>query len=241
LLYQFTRNQRHKTWPDKTDRDVVEKILRSDYIKHKLEINTEKTAVAKKSIVQNGNDLDFIRKLAKRNCFELSINGNKVYFGPHKESQTPIVTLDYGKSLLSFNPELNIANQVSEVEVRGWDVIAKREIIGKAKSEGSKDCKNGGEIMEKLYGHVEMVVTDKPVKSQQEADALAKSIFKEKANEFIRGNAESIGIPDIRAGTPIMLKGVGKLFSRKYFIERSTHTINSSGYKTTFNVKGCTK
>ena len=58
-----------------------------------------------------------------------------------------------------------------------------------------------------------------------------------KHEEVLKGSGESIGIPDILAGTNIELKGLGKQFSSTYYIDQTNHSISSSGYKTTFNVK----
>lgn len=238
LFYQFTRNQDNKTWKDKKDSEVVSEIVNSSNVKHKLNPKITDTKVSLSKIVQNGEtDYAFIKKLADRNFFELSIKRTDMYFGPPQQNKTPIMTLEYGKSLLSFSSEVNIANQVSEVTVRGWDPKNKKEIVGKAKSAG-KAGQSAGKTMEKLYGSVELRVTHMPVQNQQEADTLARAILSNRSSSFVTGNAESIGIPIIRAGATINLKKLGKDRSRDYFIEKSTHTINTSGYKTTFAVRG---
>lgn len=239
LFYQYTRASKNKTWKNKRDSEVVEEIMKSGPVKNKLTPHIERTDVVFPETVQNGEtDYAFIKKLAERNFFQFSIKEKDVYFGSPEKNKTPIITLEYGRSLLSFNPELNTANQVSQVIVRGWNPIAKKEIVGKSKSAKGGEGQSGGEMMAKIYGTVEQRVTDKTVSSQQDADNLANSIFNKLSVGLVRGSAECIGIPEIRAGAIIILKGLGKKFSQKYFIERSTHSVSSSGYKTTFNVRG---
>jgi hypothetical protein len=238
LSHQFTRLCKHKTWKNKRDSEVVEEIVRSDRIKYKLKADIKKTEVVLTEIVQDGEtDYTFIRKLADRNFFEFFVRERNLYFGPSKRSEDPI-TLEYRKSLLRFSPELNIANQVSEVIVRGWNPKTKQEIVGKASSVEQKEGKAGGDIMKKLYGKVEHIVTDRPVYSQPEADVIARSMFNRLSVGVVRGSAESIGMPEVKAGDDIVLSGLGQKFSQKYFIERTTHSINSSGYTTTFSVRG---
>jgi phage protein D len=53
----------------------------------------------------------------------------------------------------------------------------------------------------------------------------------------VQGSGESIGLPEIRANTLIELTGMGKPFNKKYYVEQSTHTISTSGYRTTFKIK----
>jgi hypothetical protein len=79
-----------------------------------------------------------------------------------------------------------------------------------------------------------------PVFSKQEADRWAQAILKKRAEQFVQGSGESIGLPEIRADENIKLEGLGTPFSKVYYIEQSTHTINSSGYRTTFKVKDTT-
>jgi phage protein D len=239
LFYQFTRMRKNKTWKDKKDSEVVEEILKSDQVKHKLTYKIEATQSIYPEIVQDGEtDYAFLKKLAERNFFELLVDKKNIYFGPPKKNVQPITTLQYGKSLLSFSSELNMANQVSEVSVRGWDPNAKKEIVGKAKSMSASEGKSGGEMVTKLYGKVEQRITDRPVYSQQEADTLARALFNKLSVGLVRGNAECIGIPEIRAGGIIILKGLGQKLSQKYFIEKSSHNISGSGYRTTFSVRG---
>ncbi len=238
LFYQLTRNRNNKTWLSKRDSEVVEEIIKGDKVKQKLTPHIERTDVTLDTIVQNGEtDYAFIKKLAERNFFEFSIKEKNVYFGPPQKNTNSVITLEYGKSLLSFTPELNTSNQVSEVTVKGWDPNTKKEITGKAKQQ-SGGGQSGGETMAKLYGTVEQTVTDQPVYNQQQADILAQSLFNKLSVGLVQGTAECIGIPEIRAGTCVTLQGLGKKFSQKYFVERTTHTIDGSGYKTSLSVRG---
>lgn len=92
--------------------------------------------------------------------------------------------------------------------------------------------------MQNLYGTVEKTITDQPVFSQQQADALAQSLFNKLSVGLVTGTAECIGLPEIRAGTCVLLQGLGKKFSQKYFVDRTTHTIDESGYKTSITLRG---
>ena len=57
---------------------------------------------------------------------------------------------------------------------------------------------------------------------------------------FVQGSGESIGLPELRADTNIELLGLGRELSKTYYVEQTTHTINTSGYRTTFRVKDTT-
>ena len=90
-------------------------------------------------------------------------------------------------------------------------------------------CRDGAELKVRV-----------PVFSQSQADQMAKAILKKRAETFVTGGGESIGLPEIKANTNIELRGLGKLFSRTYYVQQATHTISTGGYRTTFKVKDTT-
>jgi phage protein D len=155
-----------------------------------------------------------------------------------------VVTLEWGKGLLSFSPEINISQQITSVEVRGWDVNAKKEIVGIAgkgkEPRRDADRRSGGEVMQSVCREQTELKVRVPVFSQQEADRWAEAILKKRSELFVQGSGESIGLPEIRADENIELIGLGRPFSKTYYVEQSTHTIGTSGYRTTFKVKDTT-
>ncbi|KAF5436629.1 hypothetical protein C5S35_08255 [Candidatus Methanophagaceae archaeon] len=251
LSHQFRGVNLLEPFRDKTDSEIVEEIV--DAAKHTLRKEIDPTEPERRQVVQDEDKTvyQFIEDLAARNFFEFFVKERTLYFRKPGRDRSEIVTLKYGVSLLSFNPELNTANQVSEVTVRGWNPQTKEEIVGRAqrgseegreRGRGSeegrrRERRSGGDIVEDIYGRVEERILDKPVFTQEEADTHARSILNRRSEGLIQGSANCIGLPEIRAGVNIKLEGLGQKFSRKYYIARTTHTISNSGYSTTFNIK----
>ena len=77
----------------------------------------------------------------------------------------------------------------------------------------------------------------RPINSQEEAENLARSILNKISEGLVKGSGECLGIPKIMPGMNIELTGLGKKFSKVYYIEKTIHSVSSSGYKTTFHVK----
>ncbi|RAV11467.1 phage late control D family protein [Paenibacillus contaminans] len=228
-----------KSWNDMTHSEIAASLAKLYGLKSV--VDDTKVIYPKISKDSGKNDYQLVQTLAQKNYFEFYVFGDTLYFRKPALDSDPLLTLAWKQNLISFQPELNFAGQVQEVEVRGWDPKAKKEIIGTARvgDEAGKQSKekSGGEL-------VSTSATDKisenaryPVFSQQEADQLAKSILNKHAEGLIKGSGESIGIPEIKPGTRIQLEGLGKRFSKAYYIEKSTHTIGSSGYTTTFHIK----
>lgn len=244
LSYCLMHTKKKRSTPNAKHSEVAQAIA-SD---HGLKSNVDDTEVTfpKVEKKEEESDFQFLEGLAKRNYFEFFVFGDTLYFrsADTAKNEAPVATLEWGKGLVSFSPELNISKQVTEVEVKGWDIRAKREIIGRARKgdeEGrEQNRKSGGELVQAICKEKVVERVSRPVYSQQEADKLAKAILNQRAEELVTGSGESIGIPEILAGKNIMLKGLATKFSKPYYIEKTKHTISSSGYRTTFNVKEST-
>lgn len=241
LSYCMTKGKRSRSWEKKKDSDVVSQVARE----YGLNPVTKDTQVEHPKIEQSQeSDFQFLEKLAERNGYELYVFDRDLFFRPPSNDEAAVVTLEWGKGLVSFSPEINISEQVSKVEVRGWDVNAKKEIVGIA-GQGEElgrdpNRRSGAELVKAICRDAGELKVRIPVFSKQEAEQRAEAILKKRSELFVQGSGESIGIPDIVADKNIELKGLGKLFNKTYYIEQSTHTISTSGYRTTFKVKDTT-
>jgi phage protein D len=89
------------------------------------------------------------------------------------------------------------------------------------------------EVAQEVQGRQE-VITDRPVRNQAAAKEMAKEILCNFRGDLVRGSGSTVGLPDLRAGNRIVIRGLGARFSGSYFVTSSTHTIGPSGYKTNF-------
>ena len=239
LTYCMTKGKKSRNWTDKTDSFIVAQIAQ-EYGLNPTVVDTR--VKHPKTEQSQESDYQFLEKLAERNGFELNCFDRELLFAPPPSKEVDaVVRLEWGSGLLSFTPEINIAEQITKVEVRGWDVASKKEIVGTAKAgdEPNRDSgrRSGGEVLKQVCRDQGELKVRKPVFSQQEAKRIAEAILKKRAELFVQGSGESIGIPELRANTNIELLGMGKPFSKKYYVEQTTHTISTSGYRTTFKVK----
>ncbi len=143
--------------------------------------------------------------------------------------------------LISFTPELTLSKQVSQVTVRGWDAKTKQSIVATATPSdlpgGGGKGTSGPESAGANFPNKQDVVVDSPVTSAQEARALAISLLRERAYEFITGSGQVIGVPDLRPGYNVRLSGLGQRFTADYYVKKVEHTLGSSGYLTGFEVR----
>lgn len=251
--YRMMKEKKPRSWNEITDSEVVKKIANEYDLKtfssspFPLQGNSIDDTEQKHSQIvkqEKENDFEFIMRLAERNYYEFFVFNQTIFFRKPAYRSLPIVTLEWQKSLLSFSPDLNIAERVLQVDVIGQNTTdEKKNITGTAQISNDEigklflkkaiDTIRGKESTKQLLKEQ----VKQPVSSEEHAKNLAKSILLKKHEEVLKGSGESIGIPDILAGTNIELRGLGRQFSSTYYINQTNHSISSSGYKTTFNVK----
>jgi uncharacterized protein len=229
-----------QSWPKQYDSDVVKQIAGF----HSLDADVVKTKEEQPQIEQNQEgDLEFINKLAQRNGYEVYVTGKTLHFRPPNKG-SGVVTLEWGKGLLSFKPDGNLAGQVSSVEVYGWDAKTMDKIVGKAVNgeEPGRDPKSesAGDAIKTVLRRQPVLRVRQPVFSQADATEKARALLKEKAEQFLTGEGETLGLPKILPDNNITLLGLGGKFSKTYYVREATHRFDSGGYRTRFKVKETT-
>lgn len=227
-----------KSWTKRRDSDVVQEIAGLQ----NLDADIASTKEELHQIERNQeSDLEFINKLAARNGFEAYVTGRTLHFRPSQNQGSGVVKLEWGKSLLSFKPDGNIAGQISGVEVYGWNPKTKDKIVGKAThgDEPGRDAKrdSGGDEITKVLRKQPVLRIRQPVFSQAEATTRARALLKERAEQFLTGEGETLGVPDVIPGRNVTLAGLGDKFSKTYYVQEATHRFDSNGYRTRFKVK----
>jgi phage protein D len=246
--YCLTKGTQSDQWPNMRDSDVVRQIA----TRHSLTPKVEHTRAVHPNIVMSQESpASLLNRLAQRNGFEWFVEATDLFFRSPANDERGVIELKWGEGLVSFSPEINLSEQVSQVEVYGWNVQKKEKIVGKARKgdepgrdrsrASSKPRASGGEYLQKICrDKASTLRVREPVFSQQQADQRAQAILKRRAEGFVGGRGESIGIPELKADTNVTLLGLGDMFNSTFYVKQTTHTVNASGYHTTFEVKDTT-
>jgi len=222
--------------------DVAKKIASE----HKLGVGEiDKTITPCEKITQNPGESDykFLKRLADRLGYEFFLRNKKLYFREPRDYQEKVMTLRWGRELISFNPRLSTAKVVSKVTVKGHNQKnPAKPITGIAtlKDIGFKEPKAksaAGSVKTCLKKEVETSEHGFPVCNEEDAKALAKALLIKANNSLIEGSCECIGIPELRPGTNVQIEGIGKRFSGKYYLKSVKHSIGDSGYTISFDVR----
>jgi phage protein D len=238
-LFPLTLGKRSRSWKNITDSGVISQIAGE----YGLDSDIQSTQETHAQIEQNQeSDFELMKKLADRNHFEFYISSpNTLYFGEPNDQGDGVVTLLWGRTLLSFKPEANLAAQVSQVEVYGWDPQNKKAVVGTAVAgqESGHDPRrqSGGERLRAIVKNPPILQVRQPVFTAAEAQRRAQAILDDHAKRFLTGEAETVGLPDLLPDSNITLGNLGDPFSKTYYMQETTHKMDSSGYRTRVKVK----
>jgi len=187
------------------------------------------------------SDGDFLKRLASDLGFEVFSRGKTLYFRRPDDATSEQLNFTWGRNLVNFTPRLSTSAQVSEVVVRGWNRSTKERIEGRATAGDLKTLSGGTSGAEQVEAAEGSAVTrrieDRPIHSQEEADAIARAELNRLNDGFITGSGEVAGTPELRPGVNIMITGVGRRFSGRYYVKAAKHTVGENGYRTTFEVR----
>ena len=243
--YSFLLMKHHYKKPiqEESISSIVEKLIEEVYKPTFEETDIEQTDVVyNQTRNQDISDYLFIKSLAEKVGYEFYIDKKRLVFKSPPKDQKSSFILHYGQEILSFNPELDISKEVSKVRVIGLEFSSDNQpIVGEAELERKKDDFNNSDtgiktLLRKLNS-IEYEVRE-PVKTVAEAKQRAKSLLRNFSLNYFKVKIKLIGIPDLKPGITISIAGLGKRFSRDYYVEKVVHSISGQGYESTISVRG---
>ena len=239
LSHRLHRDRKTRTYLGETDSGIAQKIARDAGFGAQVDL----TSTNYDHIVQrNQTDWEFLWERASRIGYRVYVEGKTLYF---RRAPTPgqVPRLEWGVELKDFRASLATAEQVGEVNVRGWDPVKKQAILGRATRPrvdvSIGEQRLGGQATQQAFGQQpKMVVVDRPVSSQSEADAVAQGVLDDIGSAFIQAEGVCAGSPAVAAGATVELSGLGQRFSGRYMITHSLHRYTTNGYATDFTISG---
>lgn len=238
-LHRLRAGNRTRTFQNVSDEQIA-RLIAADV---GLTVDAERTGITYPYLLQfNQTDLAFLTERARAIRFEVTVEGRTLSFRRERNDLARSATLAWGNQLTSFQATMNGLGPVGAVVVRGYDPGTKAAIEGRAGT-GDEDStmagtRSGAEAVGRAFHRVVTEVrVDRPVISRDEADRLARAAYNERALDFVTGTGSCAGRPDVRAGRVIELTELGPALTGLYYVTRSTHRIDDTGYQTTFSLR----
>jgi phage protein D len=148
------------------------------------------------------------------------------------------VTLSADADLRSIHVCADLADQVTSLSVRGWDVgtgAAVKAELRQGTNLGPGRGREGSAVLGEAIGDRPENIGNFAVGVQEEAQALAEAAFDRRARGFVRAVGVTEGNPNLRVGVHLTLTGLGTRFDNDYYVASTRHCFDPrDGYRTEF-------
>jgi hypothetical protein len=198
----------------------------------------------------NESDFDFLSELARNNGWEMYIDhtlepkGRVLRFQFLIQDYAPSLSLTWGTDLMEFTPRLTTVGDIFGVSARVWVDSVKMEFVIVVSWDYDRASLNAV-VYPSLIGDLDSVlgsdaagktIAIKPTGLVNASRGILRELLP-RLNNRLTGSGSTIGDPRVKAGRVIELNGLGGQFSGLYRITSATHTIDTSGYRTSFQAR----
>ena len=236
-LHRLRFGKKRRTFTNMKDSDIISTIA-GDW---GLTPDTEDSGTVYPYVYQNNlSDLEFVLERAKRIGYEVCVKDKTLAFKSSKEKDSESLSLEYKADFDELAVKLSARYEGNEFVVQGWDFKKKEPISGKAKKGNEVSLmsakKSGAEMTESAFGASISSVVDEHPQDTSDAEKVAIARFNSHIGESVTGEGKCLGLPSLRAGKTVKVKGIG-MFSGIYYVTKTTHSIDEKGYHTSFRVR----
>lgn len=234
MLQRARMTRKTQTYEDQSVADIARTIAQD------LGLTPQITGLSNTSgtwVQLNESNLAFLRRLLARFDGDVQIVGNEMHVSERSRVQRGRVELDTQSQLRHVRVLADLAHQVNEVTLTGWDSIRGQTFTGRSRGadRGPGSGRKGADILAETLGRRNHHMSHIAVASAEEADAVAEAAFDQRQRRFVTASCTAEGNPAIRVGTHVTLTGLGQRFDNTYYVTCCTHRFDlTKGYETDF-------
>jgi phage protein D len=248
LAHRLHRGRNTQTYKNVTDSDVVRQVVGNASVPIG---QIDSTSVTYDQVSQaNQSDWDFLKSRAREIGYEMGMDDGQFYFrqpvqasgapqpGDFQNHSDPL-QLVFGHNLLEFRPRISSAEQVTGINVRGWDPDQKQVMVGSAQpGTVAASVQKDPSTLAGLFGSPTFTVVDRPLSQQGEVDAVAAAVGEVVSSAFAEADGVARGNPQVTAGATVSIGVAGDQFGGQYTITEARHIFDENGYRTKFVISG---
>lgn len=193
------------------------------------------------------SDYDLLAKLCVENGWDMTVDhggalgGRVLRFSSAADRLQPDVTLKYGRDLIEFSPRVSTVGQVVGVSAHIWQPDLKMSFaisVGWDWDRQSLELRivPGGAEAAPQVDKAQFMLLDKPLTRTNAARTLMGTLLP-RLNKRLTGSGSTVGDPRIEPGGVLRLEGLGEKFGGLYRVTSVTQTLDSGGWRTSFEVR----
>ena len=196
-------------------------------------LNKAVSALVKEQV----DDWRFLTLMARRYGASLLVVDGEMIFDTAIDNDKEILALTLGVGLNRFSKRVSLAHQVGKVEIYGRDVNQK-PIQGTASSVTVGGSGKSAAQLVSAFKDACLREYSEFARTQNECQKLAQNRLNSLAMDFVSGEGECVGIPELIPGRYLKIEGSDSHTNGLYFLTKVRHSFSEAGYTTSFEFKG---
>ena len=236
-LQQARMKRRTRTYDNQSLADIARSIASDHGLTPQISGFSDPLGV---EVQLNESDLAFLRRLLGRHDGDLQVVGDELQISPRGDVRRGAVDLALNSQLRRVTVLADLAQQVTEVTLTGWNPGQGQRVTGRSSGshQGPGQGRTGAEVLRDAIGARSHQLSHLAATTDGEANALADAAYDERQRRFVTANGTAEGNPAIRVGTHVTLAGLGPRFSNTYYVTRCRHRFDLNlGYETDFTAE----
>ena len=238
------RTERLRAWPDKKDSDIAGEIFAEYALTPTVDVTSPVHGSAVSTIVQRETDLQFLRRLARRNGFECFVENGNGYFRapPPPTDPQPVLAVHFGEqttvAAFAIRLDARTPTDIGMFQLDRTEKTVLSTIVTDTRQRALGDTV-ARDLLPSGLSPAEAFVAMNASTGLAEMRPLCQSLY-DRNDWFVTGEGVVDGIRYsnvLRPRRPVTIKGVGERQSGVYAVSHVTHTIDAGGYAQRFRVK----
>lgn len=189
----------------------------------------------------NESDLAFLRRLLRAYDGDMQVVGEELHVSPRSEVRRDSIPLVVVSQLERVRFTADLAHQVTEVTVAGWDPEQARRVrsVSTGDALGPGRGRTGASLLAQALGGPRSEHAGHfGVLSEAEARARADALFDQRARRFVLAEGTGEGNPSLRVGAHVAIDGASPRFDNIYYVTKVCHRYDvRQGYRTDFEAE----
>lgn len=229
---KMTLDRKNALFDKITDGDLIGKLITSNG----LTKDVDSTDTVHEEIVQYfASDWDLMLTRAQMNSFVVIVDAGKVTVKAPDTGQSPVLSVEYGDSILDLQAEMNAATQYASSAINSYTWDPDSQKLAEA-GPGPVNVTEQGNIssadLAKVFDVKKLPQqTGAPIEKTALKDWSSAELLKSKLSK-IRGHVCFQGSALAQIGKTIELSGLGKRFNGNAFISGVHHSITDGQWVT---------
>ncbi|MDQ3953138.1 MAG: VgrG-related protein [Actinomycetota bacterium] len=234
LAHRLHRGRRTEVYCQVRHSDVARQVAQRAGLQVDR-VDTPSTSIRPQVVQWNASDWEFLNELADEIAFEVTVADGKLSFTERAAAagrRGPEISLE---GVTRLRCVVSGAEQVKDVEVRGWSAEQKKEVVGTAPvaARGSALADTPAGAATRLNGQT-LTSVDKLYDQPRDATAAAQALAHQVGESFGTFEGLARGNPALRAGAVVSLALAGSGFDGTYTLTATRHVFDDDGYTTWF-------